>query len=52
MMGRWVAFANGGEPWERHDVDRRPTMCFGPTSGVELAPREPERAAVAAVATG
>jgi para-nitrobenzyl esterase len=47
MMARWVAFANGEEPWTRHDVATRPTMCFDATSGEQLAPREPERAVLA-----
>jgi para-nitrobenzyl esterase len=47
MMARWAAFANGEEPWTRHDVATRPTMCFDATSGEQLAPREPERAVLA-----
>ena len=47
MMGRWVAYANGEDPWEHHDVATRPTMCFDVTSGIELAPREPERQVLA-----
>ena len=47
MMGRWVDFANGGEPWARHDVTSRPTMVFDARSRLELAPREPERAVLA-----
>lgn len=43
MMDRWVAYANGEEPWGRHDVATRPTMYFGVESGMQLAPREPER---------
>ena len=43
MMGHWVAFANGEEPWTRHDLERRPTMCFDAESGIQDAPREPER---------
>jgi para-nitrobenzyl esterase len=48
MMKHWVAFARGKAPWSRYDVETRPTMCFGVESGIELAPREPERVAVAA----
>ena len=44
MMGHWVAFANGEEPWTRHDAEQRPTMCFDVESRIQLAPREPERA--------
>jgi para-nitrobenzyl esterase len=47
MMGRWVAFARGDEPWQRHDVATRPTMCFESQSGIQLAPREPERQVLA-----
>lgn len=43
MMGHWVAFAKGKAPWSRHDTDHRPTMCFGAESGIQHAPREPER---------
>ena len=50
MMGRWVAFANGQEPWTRHDVETRPTMCFDATSSIRPAPREPERAVLASLA--
>jgi para-nitrobenzyl esterase len=46
MMGDWVDYANGKEPWERHDPATRPTMVFDAESRLELAPREPERAVV------
>jgi para-nitrobenzyl esterase len=49
MMGAWVAFARGEEPWERHDPATRLTRCFGEPTRTEAAPREPERAAVAAL---
>jgi para-nitrobenzyl esterase len=50
MMGAWVAFARGEEPWERYDLDRRPTRVFGPGSSVrtEADPRGAERAVFAA----
>ena len=44
MMGHWVDFATGKEPWDRHDTTTRPTMCFAAVSGMQDAPREPERA--------
>jgi para-nitrobenzyl esterase len=46
MMGDWVDFANGKEPWDRHDPASRPTMYYDADTRLELAPREPERAAV------
>jgi para-nitrobenzyl esterase len=46
MMGDWVDFASGKEPWERHDPATRPTMYYDADTKLELAPREPERAVV------
>jgi para-nitrobenzyl esterase len=46
MLGDWVAFASGKEPWERHDVATRPTMVFDASSRLERAPRDAERAVV------
>lgn len=45
MMGAWVAFARGEEPWERYVLPSRPTRVFGPGSSVEtvLDPRGEER---------
>ena len=45
MMGAWVGFARGEEPWERYTLDARPTRVFGPGSSVrtELDPRGAER---------
>jgi para-nitrobenzyl esterase len=54
MMAAWTAFARHDDPstpdlpWPRHDPSTRPTMCFGETTRVESAPREVERAVVAA----
>jgi hypothetical protein len=48
MMRDWVAYARGKAPWSRFDTTHRPTMVYGVDSGIEHAPREPERAAVAA----
>jgi carboxylesterase type B len=54
MMGAWVAFARTDDPstgslaWPRHDPSTRPTMVFDDRSRVEHAPREDERAVVAA----
>jgi para-nitrobenzyl esterase len=40
----WLAFARTGDPgWPAYDVTRRATMLLGRQSGVEHAPREPER---------
>jgi carboxylesterase type B len=46
MLGDWVDYASGKEPWERHDPATRPTMYYDAESRLELAPREPERAIV------
>ena len=49
MQEAWVAFARTGNPsthalpWPGYDVPRRATMIFGPESGVEDSPLEPER---------
>ena len=50
MMDAWVAFARHGDPahdgtgpWPPHDPHRRPTMAFGPDTGVEDAPFAEER---------
>ena len=48
MMGAWVAFARGEEPWERYDLERRPTRMFGKHVRTESDPRAEERRAVAA----
>ncbi len=54
MMDAWLTFARTGDPstgdlpWTRHDPATRPTMVFDVDTRVELAPREAERAAVAA----
>ena len=54
MMGAWTAFARTDDPstaelpWPQHDVATRPTMYFDERSRVEMAPREAERAVVAA----
>jgi para-nitrobenzyl esterase len=47
MMSRWVSYARGKAPWSRHDTTTRPTMCFDVESGMQNAPREPERAVLA-----
>ena len=49
MLGRWVSFANGKEPWEPYDVATRPTMFFGAPHecGMQDDPRAAERRAVA-----
>jgi para-nitrobenzyl esterase len=55
MMDAWLAFARTGDPstdelpWPEYDADTRPTVVFGATSRVEAAPRDDERATVAAV---
>jgi len=54
MMDAWTAFARGDDPstaalpWPRHDRRMRPTMVFDEHSRVEAAPRDAERAIVAA----
>jgi para-nitrobenzyl esterase len=54
MMDAWVAFARSGDPstpahpWPAYDTVTRPTMCFDVATRLERAPREPERAVVAA----
>ena len=54
MMAAWTAFARTDDPstpalaWPRHDPRTRPTMLFDEQSRVETAPREAERAEVAA----
>ena len=54
MMQAWIAFARTDDPstpelaWPRHDPRTRPTMFFAEQSRVEIAPREAERAVVAA----
>jgi carboxylesterase type B len=54
MMGAWVTFARGDDPstpglsWPRHDPGARPTLVFDERSRAEAAPRDEERAAVAA----
>jgi para-nitrobenzyl esterase len=49
MMDRWVAFADGKEPWERYDSTTRPTMFFGDTCGIDHDPRAPEREVITRV---
>lgn len=51
ISGAWTAFAHNGIPshsalpdWPRYDLDRRPTMIFGPESGVVDDPDGAERA--------
>jgi para-nitrobenzyl esterase len=51
MMDAWIAFARSGDPshahigdWPAYDSDRRPTMIFGPETGLVAAPFEEERA--------
>jgi para-nitrobenzyl esterase len=54
MMAAWVAFARTDDPstpdlpWPAHDADTRPTMVFDATLRVEKAPRDAERAVIAA----
>lgn len=54
MMDAWLAFARTGDPstaelaWPRHDPATRPTMVFDVTTRAEAAPRDEERAVVAA----
>jgi len=54
MVAAWTAFARSDDPsttalpWPRHDRRARPTMYFDEQSRVELAPRDAERAVVAA----
>jgi carboxylesterase type B len=48
MLGHWVAYAKGKAPWSRYDTAHRPTMYFDVESGIQHAPREPERAALSA----
>jgi para-nitrobenzyl esterase len=44
MQEAWLAFVRTGDPgWPAYDATRRATMRLGRTSGVEDAPREPER---------
>jgi para-nitrobenzyl esterase len=52
MQRAWIAFARDGDPscdavgpWPAFDSIRRPTMVFGPESGVEDDPRRAERRA-------
>ncbi len=52
MMEAWIGFAKSGDPsphkdarWEAYDMERRPTMIFGPGSQAVDAPFEEERAA-------
>ncbi|HYD09748.1 MAG TPA: hypothetical protein VEA78_06565, partial [Acidimicrobiales bacterium] len=51
MMGAWVAFARGEEPWERYDLSSRPTRVFGPGSSVATVsdPRREEREVFASI---
>ena len=55
MQDAWVAFARSGDPstaklrWPAYDEGRRATMVFDATSGVQDAPYEAERLAVAAL---
>jgi para-nitrobenzyl esterase len=51
MMEAWLAFARSGDPshegigtWPRYDAASRQTMVFGPSTRVESAPFEEERA--------
>jgi para-nitrobenzyl esterase len=54
MMDAWLAFTKTGDPslpglaggeWPAYDDERRPTMVFDRTSGLQHAPYEEERAA-------
>lgn len=53
MMDVWLAFAKSGNPslpdapgvWPAYDDERRPTMVFDLTTGLQQAPYEQERAA-------
>ncbi len=52
MQQAWLAFARGADPshegiglWPAWDADRRPTMVFGPDTGLVDAPRDDELAA-------
>ncbi|MBK5224273.1 MAG: carboxylesterase family protein [Acidimicrobiia bacterium] len=51
MMDAWIDFIRSGDPshpgigpWPAYDTDDRCTMVFGPTTGVQRAPFEEERA--------
>lgn len=45
MRDTWLRFAGGDAPdWPAYERERRATMLFGDTCGVEFAPAEPERA--------
>ena len=50
MQDSWISFAQGRGPglkgfdsWPEYEAKNRATMIFGIESGIENAPREPER---------
>ncbi|HUC37519.1 MAG TPA: carboxylesterase/lipase family protein [Acidimicrobiales bacterium] len=45
MMDAWLSFAKTGDPgWAPYDAERRSTMVFGPSSALQDAPMDEERA--------
>jgi para-nitrobenzyl esterase len=56
MMDAWLLFARNGNlahegigDWPAYNTEQRPTMIFGPNTGVQFDPFGEERAAVAAL---